>query len=737
MATIKKTYPALNLHCAGCAANMQRALEKKNGVVEASVNIANKMAMIVYDSQMVTPVQLQAAVREAGYDLLVEEEDDAISELEARQEHNLHNQKKRSLVAVIFSFPVFVIGMFFMDIPYANYIMWVLATPVVIYSGRPFFYGAYKQAKNRMFNMDTLVAISTGVAYLYSVFNTLLPSFLLSKGIHPHVYFEASAVVITFLLLGRLLEENAKGKASSAIEKLMRLQPETVTVVQNEGFQNEVDITTVQIGDHILVKPGERIAVDGFLLSGVSFVDESMISGEPIPVEKQSGDRVYAGTLNQKGSFVFEADKVGKQTMLANIIQRVQDAQAGKVPIQRLADKIVAVFVPVVICIAFISFVCWMIWGGDDRLMRAVMAFVTVLIIACPCALGLATPIAVMVGIGRGASQGILIKDAESLELSKNIHTIIFDKTGTLTRGEPAVEKIVMHNNDSRLPDILSSIERNSEHPLAESVVKYINSNEHIPVTDFISIPGRGVEAKVEGHTYIIGNRRLLEERCIDIDTFFLNEEALFLKQAVTVSWFADDKNVLGIIGISDMLEPASVEAVRQMKMLGLDTCLLTGDNEATASHVSSLAHIDHYKATVNPEEKAMYVRDLQQQGKIVAMVGDGINDSAALAQADVSIAMGKGSDIAMDVASMTIISNDLRKIPQAIKLSGQTIRAIHQNLFWAFIYNVTGIPIAAGILYPFWDFTLNPMIAGLAMALSSVSVVMNSLRISIKSRNG
>ena len=730
MAAIKKTYPALNLHCAGCAANMQRALEKKPGVVEASVNIANKMATIVFNSQLVTPEQLQSTVRDAGYDLLIEEKDDIVSALETQQALNLQNQKKRSLVAILFSIPVFVIGMFFMEMPYANYIMWALATPVVFYSGKPFFQGAYMQAKNRLFNMDTLVAISTGVAYLYSMFNTLFPSFLLSKGLHPHVYFEASAVVITFLLLGRWLEENAKGRASSAIKKLMGLQPKTVTIVFDDETQYEMDITSIQIGNHLLVRPGERIAVDGFLSSGTSFVDESMISGEPIPVEKQAGDRVYAGTINQKGSFVFEADKVGQQTLLSKIIQRVQDAQSGKVPIQRLADKIVAVFVPIVICIAFISFICWMIWGGDDRLMHAVMAFVTVLIIACPCALGLATPIAVMVGIGRGASQGILIKDAESLERSKGIQSIILDKTGTLTRGEPVVEKIVLQKNDVQLLDVLSSIEQKSEHPLAESVVKYINSKTHFPVTNFKSIPGRGVEAQVEGHTYLIGNRRLLEEHGIEIAQFFLNEEAQFIKQAVTVSWFADKKNALGIIGISDMLEPTSIEAVQQMKKLGLETYLLTGDNESTASKVASFAHIDHYKAAVNPEEKAVFVRNLQQQGKVVAMVGDGINDSAALAQADVSIAMGKGTDIAMDVASMTIISNDLRKIPQAIKLSEQTIRAIRQNLFWAFIYNVIGIPVAAGILYPVWGFTLNPMIAGLSMALSSVSVVLNSLRI-------
>lgn len=729
MPVIKKTFPALNLHCAGCAANMQRVLERQAGVTEASVNIANKMATVTFDPQTVQAESLQKAVQEAGYDLLIEDEEDLIGELEARQELNLQALKRNSLVALAFAIPVFVIGMFFMQIPYANYIMWALSTPVVFYSGRRFFVSAYKQAKNKMMNMDTLVALSTGVAYLYSLYNTLFPDYLLSKGLHPHVYFEAAAVVITFLLLGKYLEEKAKGKASSAIKKLMGLQPKTVALIQADGSTEEIRIEEVQAGNRLLIKPGEKIAVDGKIVDGTSFVDESMISGEPIPVEKQKGDAVFAGTVNQKGSFVYQAEKVGKQTLLAQIINRVQEAQSKKVPVEKLADKIVSVFVPVVISIAVIAFVCWMVWGGENKLTHAVTAFVTVLIVACPCALGLATPIAIMVGIGRGASNGILIKDAESLEIAKKVNTVVLDKTGTLTQGKPKVVSIDGLNGDELLLRILVSIERLSEHPLAESIVHYIGDQELLSVEEFASLTGRGVQAKVDGKRYFIGNKQLIREHSVGIQDAFLSLEEAYNEQAATIVWFADEEKVLATIAITDQLAPESVSAVRELHNMGIETHLLTGDNEFVAAKVAALANIDSYIAGVGPEEKAAFIQDLQQQGKIVAMVGDGINDSAALAQADVSIAMGKGSDIAMNVATMTIISNDLKKIPQAIKLSGKTIKTIRQNLFWAFIYNVIGIPIAAGVLYPAFGFTLDPMIAGLAMALSSVSVVLNSLR--------
>lgn len=731
MATTKKSYPALNLHCAGCAANVQKILERQAGVSEASVNIANKMATVTFDPQVVQAEALQKAVREAGYDLLIDEDDDLIDELEARQEQSLQALKKSCMIALLFTIPVFIIGMFFMHMPYGNYIMWILSTPVVFYSGRRFFEGAYKQARSRMMNMDTLVALSTGVAYTYSVFNTLFPDYLLSKGLHPHVYFEAAAVVISFLLLGKYLEEKAKGKASAAIRNLMGLRPDTVLVLDDDQTAHEVPLSTVQVGDRLLVKPGEKIAVDGRLQEGSSFVDESMISGEPIPVEKQQGDTVFAGTVNQKGSFVYIAEKVGKQTLLAQIIKRVQDAQSQKVPVEKLADKIVAIFVPLVIAVAVVAFICWMIWGGDNKLTHAIMAFVTVLIVACPCALGLATPIAIMAGIGRGASKGILIKDAESLEVAKDIDTVVLDKTGTLTRGEPVVQRIDGLGLDEHLLRVLASIEHHSEHPLAEAVVRYIGDQELFPVREFVSITGKGAQAEVEGRLYLVGNKALLSDRSIGIPEHFISLEQAYYAEASTVVWFADEEKALAVIGITDYLEPSSVEAVEQLHKQGIEVCLLTGDNRFVAEKVAKAVHADRYLAEIGPEGKAAFVQELQQAGKTVAMVGDGINDSAALAQANVSIAMGKGTDIAMSVSTMTIISNDLRKIPEAIKLSERTIRTVRQNLFWAFIYNVIGIPVAAGVLYPAFGFTLDPMIAGLAMALSSVSVVLNSLRLS------
>jgi len=608
--------------------------------------------------------------------------------------------------------------------------MWALATPVVVIAGQQFFIGAWKQAKHRSANMDTLVALSTGVAYLFSVFNTLFPGYWHSKGLHAHVYFEAAAVVIAFILLGKMLEEKAKGNTSSAIKKLMGLQPKTVTVVHKGGHQMEMPIASVKVGDTILVKPGEKIAVDGTVSTGTSFVDESMISGEPIPVEKTKNDKVFAGTINQKGSFQFVADKVGGDTVLAQIIKMVQEAQGSKAPVQKLVDKIAGIFVPIVILIAIISFIAWLILGAENGLTQGLLAMVTVLVIACPCALGLATPTAIMAGVGKGAENGILIKDAESLELAKKVNAIILDKTGTITEGKPVVTDILWLNNDeSRLP-VLVSIEKQSEHPLAEAVVKHFQNTTLLPVHHFESITGFGAKARVNEQEYYIGNASLLQANSISISQLLKDAASTWFTQAKTVIYFADSKQALAVIAIADKIKQTSIEAVSQLQAAAIAVYMLTGDNKATAKAIAEQVGIQHYKAEVLPTHKADFVKELQQQGKVVAMVGDGINDSNALAQADVSIAMGKGSDIAMDVAKMTIISSDLSKIPQAIKLSKHTVTTIKQNLFWAFIYNVIGIPIAAGILYPINGFLLNPMIAGAAMALSSISVVTNSLRL-------
>ena len=715
--------------CAGCAAGVENKIKSLEGVNSAAVNFATATAQVDFDPDQTDAAAIQQAVQSIGYDLVLEEENqqDLLDEI---HEKNYKQLKNRTVWALILSLPVVVIGMFFMNMPYGNLIMWAFSTPVVLWLGRDFFINAWKQARHRTANMDTLVALSTGTAYVFSVFNMLFPEFWHSKGLEAHVYFEAAAVIIAFILLGRLLEERAKGSTSSALKKLMGLQPKTVTVIEDDK-QVEMPIENLAVGNIVLVKPGEKIAVDGTVISGDSFVDESMLSGEPMAVRKSEGEKVFAGTINQKGSFRFHADKVGKETMLAHIINMVQDAQGSKAPVQKLVDKIAGIFVPVVIGIAILTFIVWLIFGGDNALTHALLAFVTVLVIACPCALGLATPTAIMVGVGKGAENGILIKDAESLELSQKVNAVALDKTGTITEGKPQVTDEWW--TDESMKPILAALEKQSEHPLAEAVVKHFENENAVEISGFESITGKGVKGVAGGETYFAGNRKLLAENNITIPENLSVKSNKWSKLAKTVIWFADSQRALAVLAISDKIKETSIAAIRQMQEMGIEMYMLTGDNEATAAAIAQQTGIRHHKAEVLPQEKSDFVKQLQQQGKIVAMVGDGINDSTALAQADVSIAMGQGSDIAMDVAKMTIISSDLTKIPQAIRLSRQTVRTIRQNLFWAFIYNVIGIPIAAGILYPVNGFLLNPMIAGAAMALSSVSVVTNSLRLKWK----
>lgn len=732
--TITQTFPVLGMTCASCASSAESIVKHQEGVVSSSVNFATGNLTVEYLPDMTDATQLQKAVQSAGYDLLLEDESKQQETLETIHAEKFQKLKTKTIWAVLLSLPVVVIGMFFMNMPYANEIMWLFSTPVVIWLGRDFFVNAWKQAKHRSANMDTLVALSTGIAYIFSVFNMLFADFWHQRGLHAHVYFEAAAVIITFILLGKLLEERAKGNTSSAIKKLMGLQPKTVIVIEADGTERQKPIEDVNAGDIILVKPGEKIAVDGMVVSGNSYVDESMLSGEPVPVLKKENEKVFAGTINQKGSFQFKAVKVGKETMLAQIIKMVQDAQGSKAPVQKLVDKIAGIFVPVVMGIAVLTFVLWFFLGGENGVVQGLLAAVTVLVIACPCALGLATPTAIMVGVGKGAEQGILIKDAESLELAKKVDAIILDKTGTITEGRPQVTGIEWLNNDDTTKDILLSIEKQSEHPLAEAVVNnFGNISNLAKVENFDSITGKGAKADHNNETYFVGNKKLLAENNISIAEQLQNQADEWGKQSKTVIWFANSQQALSVVAISDKIKETSVQAIKEMQEMGIDLYMLTGDNEATAKAIASQTGIKHYKAEVLPQHKADFVKELQQKGKTVAMVGDGINDSTALATADVSIAMGKGSDIAMDVAKMTIISSDLTKIPKAIKLSKQTVATIKQNLFWAFIYNLIGIPIAAGILYPINGFLLNPMIAGAAMALSSVSVVSNSLRLKWK----
>lgn len=728
--TFKKNFSVSNMTCASCASSVQSILENQTGVISASVNYANTVAQVEYIPTIIEPKELKNALQSIGYDLLIDESEEAKDELEKAKLQKFDTLKRKTIGAISLSIPIVIIAMFFMDLPYGNYIMWALATPVLFIFGGQFFINAWKQTKHRSANMDTLVALSTGVAYLFSVFNTLFPSYWHSKGLHAHVYFEAAAVVIAFILLGKWLEERAKGQTSSALKKLMGLQPKTVTIVHEGGHQMEVSITTIKIGDVMLVKPGEKIPVDGEIISGSSFIDESMLSGEPIPVEKTVTHKVFAGTINQKGSFQFKATKIGSDTVLAHIIKMVQEAQGSKAPVQKLVDKIAGIFVPIVIIIAILTLITWIILGGENGFTQGLLTMVTVLVIACPCALGLATPTAIMAGVGKGAENGILIKDAESLEMATKINAVVLDKTGTITEGKPTVTNIYWKKEAPFLIEALVSIEKQSEHPLADAIVNYFKEVAPVLVNQFESITGFGAKAQVAKESYYIGNQNLLVNHAIQIDSVLQEKAQNWLEQAKTVIWFANSMEALAVIAIEDQIKESSKNAINELKTKGVQVYMLTGDNPKTAALVAQIAGIDNFQAEVLPAQKAAFIKSLQQKGNVVAMVGDGINDSSALAQADVSIAMGKGSDIAMDVAKMTIILSDLTKIGQAIKLSKITTSTIKQNLFWAFIYNLIGIPIAAGVLYPINGYLLNPMIAGAAMALSSVSVVSNSLRL-------
>jgi Cu2+-exporting ATPase len=730
---IKKQFPVTGLSCASCASNVELNLNNQPGVVRASVNLASQIATIEYKPSQVLPSDLKESVISIGYDLITDESANAKEELENLQQQRVKSLRRRTFFSIALSVPLIVISMFFMNIPYANYIMWAISTPIVLWLGRSFFINAWRQLMHRSANMDTLVALSTGIAYLFSLFNTLFPGFWHSRGLHAHVYFEAAGVVIALILLGKLLEEGAKANTSSAIKKLIGLQPKTVIKVAADGSTKEFLIATVKPGDIILIKPGEKIPVDGILTLGNSFVDESLITGEPVPVLKDTGTSVFAGTVNQKGSFRFKAEKVGADTLLSSIIKMVQEAQGSKAPVQKLVDKIALIFVPVVVIISLVTLIVWWVFGGENGFFQGVMSMVTVLVIACPCALGLATPTAIMVGIGKGAENNILIKDAEALELAYKMNALVLDKTGTITEGKPSVEQIKW------LPDIqvdiftniLFSLEKVSEHPLADAVVNHFKPYaSHVNLNDVESITGKGIVGMHNNIRYFVGGQKLIDENGIITDPDLDRLSGQWEEEARTIIYFADSIRVLAIISVNDTIKQNSASAIQKLKQMGIKVYMLTGDNEKTAEAVAKMTGIANFKAGMLPSEKAAFIKSLQAEGLIVGMVGDGINDSQALATADISIAMGKGSDIAIDAAKMTIISSDLSIIPFAISLSRNTVRTIKQNLFWAFIYNIIGIPLAAGVLFPVNGFLLNPMIAGSAMALSSVSVVSNSLRL-------
>jgi len=727
----KETFPVTGMTCAACASSVETILTHTDGVKSAAVNFATNTVQVEYD-QSTNPNLLNEALTAIGYGLIINSKD--INEsIENEQDKKYKDVKKRTIGSAILTLPIFILGMFFMDWDPGKWISLTLSIPVLFYFGKDFYINAWKQAKHGKANMDTLVALSTGIAFLFSLFNTLFPEFWTSKGLMPHVYYEAATVIITFISFGKMLEEKAKSNTSSALKKLIGLQPKTLTVITEEG-EKSIPIKEVQVGDRILVKPGEKVPVDGKVSSGSSFINESMISGEPIPVEKTTGNPVFAGTINQKGSFQFIAEKVGGATLLSQIIQRVQEAQGSKAPVQKLVDKIAGVFVPAVLGIAILTFIIWMAFGGENAFTHALLTSIAVLVIACPCALGLATPTAIMVGMGKGAENNILIRDAESLELGHRINAVILDKTGTITEGKPSVKTIewLPGNDNSDESSILLALEGQSEHPLASAVVRYLEEkgNKKVSLESFESITGQGVKANYLGKEFFVGNLRLLKKFNLSLSQEWKDKAENWEQEAQTVVYFGNEDELIAMIGIQDQIKASSKSAIKQLHEMGNEVHMLTGDNQHTAESVAKEVGIKQFKAGVLPSDKSEYIKLLQSQGKIVAMVGDGINDSEALAQADVSIAMGHGSDIAMDVAKITLITSDLQKVPQAFNLSKLTVNGIKQNLFWAFIYNLIGIPVAAGILYPINGFLLDPMIAGAAMAMSSVSVVANSLRL-------
>jgi P-type Cu+ transporter len=734
------------MSCASCANSIEDAIRSVPGVSESSVNFGVEQASITYDPQQTDLETIQNAVTAAGYSAQPIQEQDLFNgnddaERQTRQAELQDLTRKVwmggvvSAILVIGSIPAMT-GLAISFIPMWLHNFWLqalLTAPIQFWCGKSFYVNSWKALKRHASTMDTLIALGTSAAYFYSLFVTLFPGVLIAQGLTPSVYYETAAVVITLILLGRLFENRARGQTSEAIRKLMGLQARTARIVRN-GQELEVPIAKVQIDDVILVRPGEKIPVDGEVVEGNSTVDEAMVTGESMAAKKQPGDEVIGATINKTGSFKFRATRVGKDTFLAQIVKLVQQAQGSKAPIQKLADQVTGWFVPAVIAVAIATFIIWYNVMGNVAL--ALTTTVGVLIIACPCALGLATPTSILVGTGKGAENGILIKGADSLELAHKLQIIVLDKTGTLTQGKPTVTDFITvngtaHSNELKLLQLAASVERNSEHPLAEAVVQYAQSQQVkvIDAQEFEAIAGSGVQGRVSDQFVQVGTQRWMTELEIDTQVLAIQRDKLeYLGK--TVIWIAIDGKLQGIMGISDALKPSSADTVRTLQKLGLEVVMLTGDNRSTAEVIAREVGITRVLAEVRPDQKAATISKLQAEGKTVAMVGDGINDAPALAQADVGIAIGTGTDVAIAASDITLISGDLQGIVTAIQLSRATMRNIRQNLFFAFIYNVAGIPIAAGILFPFFGWLLSPIIAGAAMALSSISVVTNALRL-------
>jgi Cu+-exporting ATPase len=746
-ATKTETLDIEGMTCASCASAVEKSLSRTPGVQRAMVNFATEKATVDYVPTQASPATLKEAVVNAGYGVMERAPDTSAAERSAeidRQKAVAYQKLKRRFgVAVGLALLIMPLSMLMLwpamiariNMQWLNYALLLLTLPVLLYSGREFYVSAWNGFKHRAANMDTLIAVGTGAAFLYSLAATVVPDFFTTRGLMPEVYYDTTATIITLILLGKVLELRAKTQTSAAMRSLIGLQAKTARVVRPDGAEVDVPIEQVQLGDLVVVRPGEKVATDGLITEGSSALDEAMLTGESLPVQKQVGDAVFGATLNKTGSFRFRVTKVGADTMLSQIVKLVEDAQGSRAPIQRLADKVSAIFVPTVVVIAILTFVLWFdLAPAGTRLPLALVNFVAVLIIACPCALGLATPTAIMVSTGKGAEHGVLIRNAEALEKAYQVNTVLLDKTGTITRGEPAVTDFwtLPGQEASQLLQIVAAVERQSEHPLAEAVVRHAEAQgaASLTATGFRAVEGKGAAATVSGQAVLIGNRRLLADESVSLSPDLIAQAEQLLSQAKTVLYIAVAGQAVGLVGVADTVRDTSAAAIKKLQALGIEVVMMTGDNAETAAQVAGQVGITRYFAEVLPADKAGKVKELQAEGRTVAMVGDGINDAPALAQADIGLAIGSGTDVAMEAAGITLMRSDLNGVVTAIELSRQTIRTIKQNLFFAFIYNTLGIPVAAGLLYPFFGILLSPMLAAGAMALSSVSVLTNSLRL-------
>lgn len=733
MSIIKQTFRVEGMSCAACAVSVESMLAADNGVKSAAVNYAMNTVQVEYDDRRTGFDQFRKSLVSIGYDLASDPEQDA-EKMQQREAARLTKSRNKTFMAIAFSVPVVVMAMAFHHVPALNWAMMFLTLPVLAWFGREFFIHAYKRTIHFSANMDTLVALGTGSAFIFSAINTIFPEILRNRGLEPHVYFEAAAVIVSLILLGRYFEERAKYSTSGSIRKLMGLGVRTATVIRN-GVEEEVPVDQVLMGDEVLVRPGDKVPVDGKVISGSSYIDESMITGEPLPVIKSEGDIVIGATINGTGSFRMMAEKVGSETMLSQIIRRVQEAQGSKAPVQKLADRIAGIFVPVVIAISLLTFMAWWLFGPEPRLTYAFVTAITVLIIACPCALGLATPTAIMVGIGKAAEMGILIKDAQSLEMARELDVIVLDKTGTITKGKAELtdwQWFCKEDEQDWLKAVILAAENRSEHPVARAIANRLKDEgiAESGLERFESITGKGVRVVASGGTFLLGNKKLIEESGITMNEEIATLADRWMTEARSVNFLAGSQGILAMLAVADPIREDAAKVIGDLKKMGIEVHMLTGDNPKTAARIATTIGIEHFRGGVTPVGKLEYVKELQAKGLKVGMTGDGINDAPALAQADVGIAMGTGTDIAMETAEVTLVKGSLEKLVTAVILSRRTMGTIRQNLFWAFFYNVIGIPVAAGILFPFTGILLNPMLAGAAMAFSSVSVVSNSLRL-------